>query len=367
MLLQLSNVNCIDALKTLNESIGKVNEVLHIEELSDGSWEVVVLKSYCRILQDTLYETFANPGVDLNYDPLEPIAACVKLLGYSAARNLSKHLFGQRAERIIKDGSPAAAYFAYRLAIMDGPEAGSRTDHDHLSDDGSNDAMTILDEVFKVKEIVAVSRSYGIWMFKIKFYGSTLSPEYYDGIQICGLPASAFLASCISTEGNSYCVEWEAQWQDEIPNELQSALMNTLLCKLATIASPTDNLLWRVESSICTINSNGPTYHVCTEQDCSECEQAIRSLSNQPHFQGVVLRKVTGRTYHPEAEKDDDGESKWKAAVVFLANVLQAAQEQHSSNLQEIAKAVLDLAYYENPLSRLFLAEDDGSSAQFLD
>jgi hypothetical protein len=168
MLLQLSNVNCIDAFKTFNDSIGKVDEVLHIEELSDGSWEVVVLKSYCRMLQDTLYETFANPDVNLKYDPLEPIAADVELLGYGAARNLSKHLFVQRAERIIKEGSPAAAYFAYRLAIMNGPRAGSRTDHDQLSDDANNDVMTILDEVLKVKEIVAVSRSSGIWMFKVK-------------------------------------------------------------------------------------------------------------------------------------------------------------------------------------------------------
>ena len=362
MLLQLSNVNCIDALKTLNVSTGKENGVLHIEELSYGSWELVVLKSYCRMFQDMLYETFANPGVNLNYDPLEPIAACVKLLGYSAARNLSRHLFVQRAERIIKDGSPAAAYFAYRL---DGPEAGLRTDHDQLSDDANNDAT--LDEVMKGKEIVAVSRSYGIWMFKIKFHGSTLSPEYYDGIQICGLPASAFVALCIGTEGNNYFVEWKPQWQDEIPNELKSGPLNTLLCKLATIAAPTDNLLWRAEASICTINSNGPSYHVCTEQDCSECEHAIRSLSNEPHFQSVALRKVPGCTYHPVAETDDDGESKRKNAVGFLANVLQASQEQYSGNLQEIAKAVLNLAYYENPFSQLFPAEDDGSSTQFLD
>ena len=336
-LLQFSNVACKDVLRMLDGRIGKADIVPHIEQLSDGSWEMVVPRSCCHMLRDMLHEVFAGSDVNLNYDPLEPLAACVELLGYSTARKLSKRLFMQRAERIISDGSPAAAYFAYRLSIMD--------TRDDPSDDASNDTKTILDEVLKAKGIAAISRRSGIWMFKIQFYDSTLSPECYNGLQICGLPASAFAASCIGTEGYNYYVEWKSQWQDDIPNELQPDLIDTLLYKLATIASPADTLLWHAESSTCTINGNGPTYHLCTGQDCFDCEHTTRNLSNELHF-----------------EEDDNGKSKWKKAVEFLANVLQVSQEQHSDNQQEMAEAILDLAYYKNPFSQLFLAEDDGPS-----
>ena len=75
-------------------------------------------------------------------------------------------------------------------------------------DGDSDDIETMLDElVMKPKEIVGVSCSDSIWMYKVQFFESTLSPKFYDRLRICGLPASSFAASCVSTEGNNYRVK----------------------------------------------------------------------------------------------------------------------------------------------------------------
>ena len=50
MLIRLSKVEDRKILETLDTQIGAINQVLHIEELSDGSWEIYTLKSHCRIV-----------------------------------------------------------------------------------------------------------------------------------------------------------------------------------------------------------------------------------------------------------------------------------------------------------------------------
>ena len=330
----------------LDGRIERVNEVPHIEELNDGSWEMVVLKSYCCTFQDMLGEMFAGSDVDLNYDPLEPTVNNVEVWGYSNAKKLCKHLFVQRAERIVKEGWPAAAaHFAYLLAYLDGLEAAPGTDHDQLSVDDNSDIEPIPDEtlVFKPKKIVGVSRTHGIWMFKIQFEKSTLSPEFYDRLRIGGRPASLFAASCFSTAEHDYCVEWEAQWKNNVPDDLWLDLSSMLRKKLVALAAPMDDLLWCADSSVCTINGDGPAYHLCMERDCFECEHAIRNVSNQPHYQDVALQELVGRTHQLEAEADKDSRSKWKKAVEFLATVLQAYEEQHPGDPGEMANAILGL------------------------
>ncbi len=106
--------------------IGTTLEVPNIEELGDGSWEMVVLKSHCRALQDMLGKIYPGSNVDLNYDPVEPAASDLEFLGYDNAKKLREHLFSQRAERIINwSWSTVAAYYAYRLGVMDGLREGA--------------------------------------------------------------------------------------------------------------------------------------------------------------------------------------------------------------------------------------------------
>ena len=118
-----------------------------------------------------------------------------------------------------------------------------------------------------------------------------------------------------------------------------------------------DNLLWRADLSTCTINGDVRTYPSCMESDCFACKQAIRDSPTD-----AALQELDSRTQHLEVEADSKGKSKRKKAVEFLAAVLKASQEQHPDNLQATIKAILDLAYYENPFSQMFVDENNGSS-----
>ena len=96
------------------------------------------------------------------------------------------------------------------------------------------------------------------------------------------------------------------------------------------------------------------------EPDCVDCEYAIRSVSHQPHYQDVALQKLASRTHRLDAEAS---RSELKKATEFLGIILQASQERHPDDLGEMADAILDLAYYDNPISQLFAAVDAGLSS----
>ncbi len=90
-----------------------------IEELDDGSWEMVVLQSHCHALHDRLDKIFPGSNVDLNYDPVEPAASDLKFRGYDTAKKLRKYWFSQRANRMINTAWPAAAAcYAHHLGVM---------------------------------------------------------------------------------------------------------------------------------------------------------------------------------------------------------------------------------------------------------
>ena len=111
----------------VNEERDSVNNVPYIEELSDGSLEMVVLKSYCRSFRDQLGEIFYSSDVDISYNPVRPMANDVEALGYVNAKKVYEDWFVARAESIVNDGSPAAAaHYAYLLALMDAPEGPTR-------------------------------------------------------------------------------------------------------------------------------------------------------------------------------------------------------------------------------------------------
>ncbi len=108
-LIRLSKVEDRNVLKTLDTKIGTVNEVPSIEELTDGSLEICVLKSHRRTIQDTVDKMFSDPDLELYYDPLEPTANDLKFWDYETAKKLYQCRFFQRATRVVKMGWPAAA------------------------------------------------------------------------------------------------------------------------------------------------------------------------------------------------------------------------------------------------------------------
>jgi len=120
-LIRLSKVEDRNLLETLDTKIGTVNEVPNIEELSDESWEICILKSHRRTVQDTLGKIFSSSDVELCYDPLEPTANDLEFWDYDTAKQLRRRWFFQRAIRVVEKGWPAAAaYYAYLLEVMFG-------------------------------------------------------------------------------------------------------------------------------------------------------------------------------------------------------------------------------------------------------
>ncbi|KAL8868946.1 MAG: hypothetical protein Q9198_008014, partial [Flavoplaca austrocitrina] len=87
-LIRLSNVKDRNVLETLDTEIGTVNEVPNIEELSDESWEICILESHRRTVQDTLGKIFSGSDVDLYYDPLEATANDLEFWDYDTAKKL---------------------------------------------------------------------------------------------------------------------------------------------------------------------------------------------------------------------------------------------------------------------------------------
>lgn len=104
----------VENLLEIFAEVRKEIDVLHIEELSDGAWELVVLESHCRVLQDKLDGSCSN--VDLNYYPFEPTPQDVAIWGYDSAKKLCEVWGRQRAERVVRGRGPAAACYAHLLA-----------------------------------------------------------------------------------------------------------------------------------------------------------------------------------------------------------------------------------------------------------
>jgi hypothetical protein len=83
---------------------------------------MVVLKSFCGTLQETLDNIFPSSDVDMNYDPLKLTANDMEVWGPDQAKKLYELCFVQRAKTMVRKGWPvAAAYYAYHLETMDRP------------------------------------------------------------------------------------------------------------------------------------------------------------------------------------------------------------------------------------------------------
>ena len=156
-----------------------------------------------------------------------------------------------------------------------------------------------------------MSRCHDIWMFKIEYEDSMISREFFDQLRICGRPASDFADLVLSTLEH-YRVEWNAQWIDKIPKNLQTDTCRRMLSKLVALASPNDHLLWYAHTSMCIINYNSQGHHLCLEPGCVDCEKphsrtvTIEGVSNQPHNNNAAFQELVGRTCYPEAKTEED-------------------------------------------------------------
>lgn len=108
-LVQLSNVGDANVADTLDKEIKRVNEVPSIQALNDGSWEILVLKSYVDTLYNTLDILFPGLNVDMKHNPFKPTAEDVEFWGLDKAKKLYADWFGERANKIAKEGWPVPA------------------------------------------------------------------------------------------------------------------------------------------------------------------------------------------------------------------------------------------------------------------
>jgi len=114
-LIRLIDVADWSLLETLDTTIGTINEVPNIEELSDGSLEICVLKSYRFTAQGKLGKIFPDSDIELYYNPLEPTAKDVEVWSYDQAKKLHLQWLFERSLRIVSKGWPAAAAFYFDL------------------------------------------------------------------------------------------------------------------------------------------------------------------------------------------------------------------------------------------------------------
>ena len=117
-LIRLSNTGDSNVPDLLDTNLG-LYEAPHVEELSDGSWEICVLESSILTIRDMLQKILPQSNVDIHYNHLEPTAKDLRHWDYSKARKLRWIWFEKRVIRIRKEGWPAAANH-YNQLLLEG-------------------------------------------------------------------------------------------------------------------------------------------------------------------------------------------------------------------------------------------------------
>lgn len=106
----------IDELEDLGMELGTVFQVVSIEKLNDGSWEMVASRVYVPTLAANLTRLYPGCHFDPKYDPFQPAPRDVDYFGIARARELTRQCVLKRAERMVEDSWPiAAACYAFLL------------------------------------------------------------------------------------------------------------------------------------------------------------------------------------------------------------------------------------------------------------
>ncbi|ETI26831.1 hypothetical protein G647_10277 [Cladophialophora carrionii CBS 160.54] len=94
-------------------------EVPEVRQLNDGSWEVLVLKTYVPVLCRRLYEARRRFHLDLAYDGFEPRKEDVECWGLEKAKHLCAMWFETRAMEVIRGACYiASVYYRRRLDLL---------------------------------------------------------------------------------------------------------------------------------------------------------------------------------------------------------------------------------------------------------
>ena len=124
-LARLSNVGAECVKEVFPE---RMKAVPNIVELSDESWEVLILKKAGIRLQDIFKTILPESELDVKYNTFEATAEDLQEWGGGRAQFLLEHSFRQRADHVIKEGGPEeAAYYSHLLAFMDSKRAAAST------------------------------------------------------------------------------------------------------------------------------------------------------------------------------------------------------------------------------------------------
>jgi hypothetical protein len=119
-LARLSKVDT-DDVRTFFEHGWRQMEVPSVVPLGDGSYELIVLTSDCHTLRNRLNAVIPGSEIELDYNPVHPSEADVKIWGVEMATGLHKQWFLERAIGAIRDGWPsAAACYAHHLKLICG-------------------------------------------------------------------------------------------------------------------------------------------------------------------------------------------------------------------------------------------------------
>lgn len=103
MLVRLSHTKTGVILEELDKRIGRISEVASIILLYDGSFEILVLKSYLRTLQTKLTEIYQSYILDSESGAFTPSQHEVEYWGLDMARNLYAEWAWKRVEEMHKD------------------------------------------------------------------------------------------------------------------------------------------------------------------------------------------------------------------------------------------------------------------------
>lgn len=105
-----------------------LSPVVHIMQLNNGWWEVLVWKGCIDELAGQLCKKYPSSVLEVGHDPWDPDPSDVEYFGLAAARKLGREWFQARAVRAIHgDRYTVGPYYGYLLYCIL-PSIGGRSE-----------------------------------------------------------------------------------------------------------------------------------------------------------------------------------------------------------------------------------------------
>ncbi len=84
----------------LNQYTENVKKIVSIKQLNDKLFKMIILKSYCSILQKKINSLFLDLKINLHYNSMKFKLSDVRYLNYNITKMQSKNKFLKRAKRM---------------------------------------------------------------------------------------------------------------------------------------------------------------------------------------------------------------------------------------------------------------------------